>query len=97
QGALERVEVRDARLLGRDILLQLRLARLRIGQLVAPDPWRRRGRAEQPHHEREEEKDGPDSAREPPPGGCRSGGRTPACGWSHPAIGLDALHVGDVT
>ena len=96
QGALERVEVRDPLLLGRDFLLQLRLARLRVGQLVASDARRRRGRTEQPHDQREEEKEGTEPATGSPSGGCRSGVPAPPIGWGHPAFGLDALHVGDV-
>ena len=100
QARLERVQLGDLRLLRRDVLLELFLLGLRVGQLVAADDpggRRRGGHAEQPDHQREEEKECPQPSAEGPSRRCRSvGAAPPAGGWNVRLIGLVALHVGDV-
>ena len=97
---LERVELLDLGPLLLDLLLELRLARLRVGQLVTADDAggrRRRGHADQPDHEREEEEKGPEPSAEGPSRRCRSAGVAPSGdGRAVCLIGLVALHVGDV-
>ena len=100
QVRLERVELLDLGLLGGDVLLELRLLGLRVGQLVAADDAGAVGESGTPTSPTSSGKRRsrapsrrPRSVAEMPIGWSWP---HPCRGWTAGLIGLVALHVGDV-